>query len=237
MLVCTSRSPRTHRWGCPELQSDRGSCAPKKPYHAAQGEALEPARSRTLHALSLQFSTSYVTREYKRPLPHQTQTQILKTKQQTHEKASTPYRLPYRVPPDARCRWARAEGPAVRGWRAWSLEFFFTHIYFIYTHIYRIIWLRHISNSFTWTPPKETRQFRAPCCVALAHAPRVPLFVRFPVASRLAVPPKHWRTPAAATSRSASQEAPDHPLGTLLAVGHVGEHVPSEGCELRDDAE
>ena len=38
-------------------------------------------------------------------------------------------------------------------------------------------------------------------------------------------------------SRGASQEAPDHPLGALLAVGHVGEHVPGEGCELRDDAQ
>ena len=55
--------------------------------------------------------------------------------------------------------------------------------------------------------------------------------------SVLASPPKHWRTQTAATSRGASQEAPDHPLGTLLAVGQVGEHVPGEGCELRDDAQ
>ena len=105
-----------------------------------------------------------MTREYKRSLPHQTQTQILKTKQQTHE-GFTPYRLPR----TARCAQSDGRGwRGPRGSRLESLEFFSRTLYLFYLYTYLSHHcLRHISNSFTWTPPK-----RVPCAVLCGACPR-----------------------------------------------------------------
>ena len=71
-----------------------------------------------------------------------------------HTKASL--RTGYRVPPGC----AMGEGGGARGsrgWRAWS--FFHAYLFYLYTYLSHHF-LRHISNSFTWTPPKETSSVR-----------------------------------------------------------------------------